>query len=179
MGDGVRQLGQFGAGRRLDPAETSCSIGTLNLHAIEEQHVKVNVEVQCIAEALDQDYGTGLGRVVGIARFLDQMLGVTGLATHPQKPMLETAAFQVVLELAVHVIRQFPALLRQMASEPRVVFFDDPIEQGLLGPVTLVTTSVLVPADHPGRHLGHDPHLCDTVFLYSLSLSCEILNSQL
>ena len=66
-----------------------------------------------------------------------------------------------------------------MGSERRVVFFDDPIEQGLLGPVTLVTTSVLVPAGHPGRHLGHDPHPCDTVFLYSLSLSCEILKSQL
>ena len=107
------------------------------------------------------------------------MLGVTGLAAHPQKPVLETVAFQVVLELAVHVIRQFPALFRQMASERRVVFFDDPLEQGLLGPVTLVTTSVLVPAGHPGRHLGHDPYPCDFVFLYSLSLSCEILKSQL
>ena len=79
----------------------------------------------------------------------DQMLGVTGLAAHPQKPVLETAAFQVVLELAVHVIRQLSPLLRQMASERRVVFFDDPIEQGLLEPVTLVTTSVLVLVESP------------------------------
>jgi len=42
----------------------------------------------------------------------DQMLGVAGLAAHPQKAVFETAAFQVVLELAVHVIRQFPALIR-------------------------------------------------------------------
>lgn len=40
------------------------------------------------------------------------MLGVTGLAAHPQKAVFETSAFQVVLELAVHVIRQFPALIR-------------------------------------------------------------------
>ena len=64
MGDGVRQLGEFGAGRRPDPEEPGCSIGTLNVHAIEEQHVKVNVEVQCTAEALDQGDGTGLGRLL-------------------------------------------------------------------------------------------------------------------
>jgi RimJ/RimL family protein N-acetyltransferase len=33
MGDGERQLGEFGAGRRLDPAEPGCSIGTLNVYA--------------------------------------------------------------------------------------------------------------------------------------------------
>lgn len=85
MGDGVRQLGEFGAGRRPDPEEPGCSIGTLNVHAIEEQHVKVNVEVQCTAEALDQGDGTGLGRLVGIARFLDQMRGDDAVndAQHP------------------------------------------------------------------------------------------------
>jgi hypothetical protein len=94
--------------------------------------------------------------------------------------VFETAAFQVVLELAVHVIRQFPALLRQMASERRVVFCDDPIEQGLLGTVALVTTSILVPGGRPGRRsVGHDPRPCDTVFLYSLSLNCGILKLQL
>ena len=109
----------------------------------------------------------------------DQMVGVTGLAAHPQKPVFETAAFQVVLELAVHVIRQFPALHRQMGSERRVVFFDDPIEKCLLGTVALVTTGILVPGGRPGRRVGHDSHPCDTVFLHSLSLSCGILKPQL
>ena len=45
------------------------------------------------------------------------------------------------------------------------LILDDPIEQGLLGPVTLVTTSILVPAGHPGRHMGHDPRPWDTVFI--------------
>ena len=80
-----------------------------------------------------------------------QVLGVTGLAAHPQKTMYEMAAFQVILELPSHIRRQLPAPLRQMASERRVVFFDDPIEQGLLGPVALVTTSILVPGGRPGR----------------------------
>lgn len=67
----------------------------------------------------------------------NHMLGVTGLAAHPQKPVIETAALQVVLELEVHVIRQFPALLRPMVSKRRAVCFDDPIAQGLLGTVAL------------------------------------------
>jgi hypothetical protein len=49
----------------------------------------------------------------------------------------------------------------------------------LLGSVALVTTSILDPGGLPGRHLEHDPHPCDTAFLYSLSLSCEILKPQL
>jgi len=32
-----------------------------------------------------------------------QVLGITGFATHPQKPMLETPALEVVLEPPFHV----------------------------------------------------------------------------
>jgi hypothetical protein len=63
------------------------------------------------------------------------MLGVTGLAAHPQKPVLETAAFEVILELASDIRRQLPALLHQMGSEYRVILIDDPIEKHLLGTV--------------------------------------------
>jgi len=59
----------------------------------------------------------------------------------------------------------------------RRLFFDDLIEKCLLGPVTLVATSIPVPAGRPGRHVGHDPRPCDTVFLYSLSCGCEILKN--
>ena len=125
MRDDVRQLGEFLTGRCFDPAKPGCSIGTLNVYAIEEQHVKVNVEVQCTTEALDQGDGTGLGRIVGMACFLDQMRGDDAVddAKHPAHD--------------------------------------------------------LGPAGHPGRHLGHDPRPCGTMFLYSLSLSCGILKSQL
>lgn len=36
---------------------------------------QVNVDVQCTAEALDQGDRACLGRLVGMARFLDQMRG--------------------------------------------------------------------------------------------------------
>ena len=63
-----------------------------------------------------------------------------------------------------------------MGSERRVILVDDLIEQGLLGPVTLLTTSIPLPAGHPGRRrVGHDPRPCDIVFLYSLSPGCTIL----
>jgi len=63
-----------------------------------------------------------------------------------------------------------------MSPESRVILVDDLIEKSLLGTVALVSTSIPVPGGHPGsRSVAHDPHPCDTVFLYSLSLNCEIL----
>jgi len=68
----------------------------------------------------------------------DQMLGVAGVAAYSQNGVFETAAFEVVVKLALHITCHFPASLRQMGSERRVVFLDDPIEQGLLGTVAFV-----------------------------------------
>jgi hypothetical protein len=48
MGDGVRQLGEFLAGRCLDPTKPGGSIEVIHIHAIEEKHVKVDVEQQPI-----------------------------------------------------------------------------------------------------------------------------------
>ena len=47
--------------------------------------MKVNVEVQCTTEALDQHDGTSLGRLVGMACFLDQIRGDDAVddAEHP------------------------------------------------------------------------------------------------
>ena len=55
----------------------------------------------------------------------DQILGVTGLAARPQKPVLKTAAFEVILELPSDIRRQLPALLHQMGSEYRVILVDE------------------------------------------------------
>ena len=98
----------------------------------------------------------------------NQAHGVTRLAAHPQKAVFQPAAFEVVLEFSLYTARQLSALLRSIGSERRVVLFDDPIEKGLLGTVALITTSTPVPAGHPGRHLGHDPRTCVSVFLESL-----------
>jgi hypothetical protein len=42
VGDGVRQLGEFGACRRPGSTEPVCSIGRIDIHPIEEQHVKMD-----------------------------------------------------------------------------------------------------------------------------------------
>ena len=42
----------------------------------------------------------------------DQLLGVTRLAVHPQKAMVQPTTFEVILELALHIAEQFTALLR-------------------------------------------------------------------
>ena len=41
----MRQLRKVFAGRRPDPTKPSCPIGTVNVHAIWEQHVKIDVEI--------------------------------------------------------------------------------------------------------------------------------------
>lgn len=55
--------------------EPGGSIEVIDVHAIEEQHVKVDVEVQRRAKSLDEGDCTRPGRVVCIACFLDQMRG--------------------------------------------------------------------------------------------------------
>jgi len=111
--------------------------------------------------------------------------------------MVQPTTFEVILELALPIAGQFTALLRQMSRERQVILVDDPIEQGLLGPVALVTGSTPVPGGHPGRRrVGHDPRTvealrfhsallrlhsgrpCDTVFLHSVSLNFGILKPQ-
>ena len=63
----------------------------------------------------------------------NQFLGVTILATHPQEPILQQPALQVILELSVHESRQGSAAAGQVFDKDRIILFDDLIEQGLLG----------------------------------------------
>ena len=80
---------------------------------------------------------------------------MTVLAAYPQKAMFQPPALEVILELAPDIRRQFPALLRKMRGEYRVIRFDDPIEKGLLGTVALITTSIPLPGSCPGhRRMG-------------------------
>ena len=100
------------------------------------------------------------------------------LAAHPQKAMLQPAIFQKLFEFPLHIARQFPALLRHQRCGRRVILSDDLIEQGLLWAMALITARIPIPAGHPGRHMGHDPRLYDTVYLYILSPGCEIMKPQ-
>lgn len=73
VGDGMHPLGEFLAGRRLDPTEPGCSIGMIDIDAIKEQHVKVDVEVQHTTEALNQGDRAGTGSCMAMACFFDQV----------------------------------------------------------------------------------------------------------
>ena len=73
MGDGVRQLGEFLTGRRFDPAKPDSPIEAVDVHPVKEQHVKMDIEVQRRAKALDEGDGPRHGTVVCIACFRDQM----------------------------------------------------------------------------------------------------------
>jgi hypothetical protein len=52
----------------------------------------------------------------------DQVLGVAGVTAYSQNNVVETAAFRVVVKLALYITGQFPAPLRQTGSERRVVY---------------------------------------------------------
>ena len=66
------------------------------------------------------------------------MLGMAGVAAHPQKAMLQAAAAQVVVEFLLHLVRQRALLLGHMGDERRVVLLEDLVEEPVLGPVALV-----------------------------------------
>ncbi len=59
----MRQLRELSARRCLDPAKPGCPIGAADVHAIQEQHVKMDV-VQRRAKPLDEGDRAGLGRLV-------------------------------------------------------------------------------------------------------------------
>jgi len=37
--------GQLSTGRRLDPAKAQAAIGPLDVHAVQKQHVEVNIQI--------------------------------------------------------------------------------------------------------------------------------------
>jgi hypothetical protein len=88
----------------------------------------------------------------------------------PARSHLRDGRLAGVLELALDIRRQVPALHRQMRGEGRVIRFNDLGKQGLLGPAALVATRRPATLGIPCRSgMGHDSRPCETVFLYSLS----------
>ncbi len=64
-----------------------------------------------------------------------QVLGMTGFAAVPQKPVPETPALEVIVELLLHITRQVRALRRQVRLERGIVFPDELVREGALGAV--------------------------------------------
>ena len=51
------------------------STGTADVHPIQKQHMKVDIQVQCAAKSLDQGHGAGLCHRLCEARFVRQVRG--------------------------------------------------------------------------------------------------------
>jgi len=126
--------------------------------------VKVNVQVQRAAEALDQRHRTGFARGLSEPRFLHQMrgslhhapggatrveaaalaaigdqpLGVALGAADPEKAVVEALRLQIGRELLLHVAGQRPAACRERGKKPRVVLFNQLIEKRRFRAVALV-----------------------------------------
>jgi hypothetical protein len=100
----------------------------------------------------------------------DQVLGMAGVATHPQKSVLEATALEVSLEFLLHIVRQGPALPGQELDERRVVLRNDALEQRVLGPVARVAPRARRPGARCRRGLTHVPRPCNAVRMYSIPL---------
>ena len=53
----------------------------------------------------------------------NQMFGMAAIAVHSQETVFETAVYDVFLELALDILRQYSALCRQTGYEIEIVFF--------------------------------------------------------
>ena len=67
-----------------------------------------------------------------------QLLVVTVLAAHSQKPVFKKAALLKIGELLLHVVRQPFTFRCQLCQKAGVVLINDLIEECLLGPVALI-----------------------------------------
>ena len=65
----------------------------------------------------------------------DQVISMAAVAMHPQKPVIETPALEVIVELLLHITRQVRALRRQVRLERGIVFLNELIKEGALGAV--------------------------------------------
>jgi hypothetical protein len=54
---------------------TACTLGVCDVDTVQEQHVKMDVEVQGAAEALDQRNRTGVSALPGVTGFMNQVRG--------------------------------------------------------------------------------------------------------
>ena len=73
------QSGQLGAGRCLHPVETQRAIGTLDLNSVQEQHMEMDIQIQCAAKALNQGDRAGLSRPTREPGLPDRVRGDTQL----------------------------------------------------------------------------------------------------
>jgi len=73
LSNSVGQFGELGTARRPHPAESRRSVGALDIHPVEEQHMEVNIQIQRTAKTLDQRDRAGVRRLMRQSGLLDQV----------------------------------------------------------------------------------------------------------
>ena len=85
----MSELRKFIIGRCFDPAKPSTgSMGVVAVDSIQKQHMKMDVQVQRTAKALDQGNSAGVCRGFCIAGFVGQMRGNAALSAILRAPQL-------------------------------------------------------------------------------------------
>jgi len=108
---------------------------------------KDGLSISCIRAIVGHAPGAATGtETPTFAAARRDMLGMAGLAAHPQEPVIEAPAFEVFIELPLDIPRQCASLSRQMRLEREVVFFDELIQEGGL-PSTANVTSIERPTN--------------------------------
>jgi len=77
------------------------------------------------------------------------MFRMAAITAHPQEPVLEPPALEVVLELLLNIPGQGRALGRQMDLERGVVFLDKLVKKGPFRSVALVSSRATVRTGFP------------------------------
>ena len=75
MSHGVCQVCALGAGRCGYAEKPRIRTGVIHIDAIEEQHMEMDIQIECPAEALDQGDGAGVRHLVSEPRLPDQVCG--------------------------------------------------------------------------------------------------------
>jgi hypothetical protein len=75
LGDGTGQLGEFTIGWRFNPAKPCGLVITANVHAVQKEHVEVDIEIKRPPKSLNQGDGPGMCGGFGIAGLVGQVRG--------------------------------------------------------------------------------------------------------
>ena len=77
LGDGMGQLSEFIIGWRFNPAKPCGSVITADVHAVQKEHVEVDVEIKGPSKSLNQGDGPGM---CGGFRPMPELAPVTRMA---------------------------------------------------------------------------------------------------
>ena len=93
----------------------------------------------------------------------NQVFSMTAIAAYPQETVLQTTAFEVILEFPLDVARQCRALCRKIGHERGVVFCDDLVKEAALRAMVHIHARSNVRTGFPAsRQRQHDRSLASS-----------------